>query len=83
MLVTLYKIGEVNFRVLGTNGYRVKAKNKKFTAATSRCSHKYENFTSSFGRPRQKNAAESVMLHVEHDYFTKLNQSNYYFLMLT
>ena len=85
MLITLYKIGEVNFRVLGTNGYRVKAKNKKFTAATSRCSQnlKYENFTSSFGRPRQKNAPESVMLHVEHDYFTKLNQSNHYFLMLT
>ena len=85
MLVTLYKIGEVNFRVLGTNGYRVKAKNEKFTAACSRCgqSLKYENSTSSFGRPRHKNAPQSVLLHVQHNYFPKLNQSNHWFVMLT
>mgnify|MGYP000556740371 FL=1 len=58
MLITLYKIGERPFRLLGTNGFHVKAKNERFTAASSRCGQnlKYENFTSSFGRLRQKNA---------------------------
>ena len=36
MSVTLCKIGEVYFRLLGTNGFHVKAKNKRFTAAGSR-----------------------------------------------
>ena len=56
MLVTLYKIGEVHFRLFGTNGYHVKAKNEKHTAASSRCRQnlKYQNFTSLFGRLRQK-----------------------------
>ena len=34
MLVTLYKIGGVHFRLLGTNGFHVKAKNKRITAAS-------------------------------------------------
>ena len=57
-LVTLYKLGEVYFRFLGTNGFHVKAKNERFFATGSRCRQnlKYENFTSSFGRLRQKNA---------------------------
>ena len=85
MFVTLYKICEVNFGVLGTNGCRVKAKNDEFNATSSRWGQnlKYENFMSSFSRPRQKNAPESVLLHVQHDYFPKLNQSNYWFVMLT
>ena len=33
MLVTLYKIGEEHFRLFGTNGFRVKAENVRFTAA--------------------------------------------------
>ena len=55
MLVTLYKIGELHFRLLGTDGFHVKAKNERFTAANSRCRQnvKYENFTLSFGRLRQ------------------------------
>ena len=53
MLVTLYKIGEC---LLGTIGFHLKAENEKFTAADSPCRQnlKYENFTSSFGRLRQK-----------------------------
>jgi len=31
-LVMLYKIGEVHFRLLGTNGFQAKAKNGKITA---------------------------------------------------
>ena len=56
MLITLYKIGEVHSRLLGTNGFHAKAKDKRFTAAGSRCCQnlKNENFTSSFGRLRQK-----------------------------
>ena len=54
LILTSYKIGEVHFRLLGTNGFHVKAKNERFTAAGSRCrqNHKYENFTSLFGRLR-------------------------------
>ena len=78
MLVTLYKIGGVHFRLLGTNVFHVKLKNERFTAASSRCRQnlKYENFTSSFGRLRQ-NIAPKSMLHVQHDYFFSFNQSNY------
>ena len=56
MLVTLYKVGEVYFRSLGTNNFHVKEENERFTAAGSRCcqNHKHKNFTSSFGRLRQK-----------------------------
>ena len=62
MLVRLYKIGEVHFRLLGTNVFHLKLKNEGFTAASSRCRQKlkYENFTSSFGRLRQNIASKSV-----------------------
>ena len=78
MLITLYKIGGVLFRLLATNGFRVKAKKERFTAASSRCRQnlKYENFASSFGRLRQNIAPKSV-LHVQHDYFSSFNQSNH------
>ena len=73
MLVTLYKIGDVHFRLLGTNGFHVKAKNEKFTAVGSCCRQnlKHENFTSSFGRLRQKIAPKIV----PHDYIPSFNKS--------
>ena len=78
MLVTLYKSEGVHFRLLGTSGFHVKAKNERFTAASSRCRQnlKYENFTSSFARLRQNIASKSVP-HVQHDYFSSFNQSNH------
>ena len=81
MMVTLYKIGGMHFRLLATNGFHVKAKNERFTAARSRCRQnlKYENFTSSFGRLRQNIAPKSVP-HVQHDYFSSFNQSNHRFV---
>ena len=84
MLITLYKIGGVYFRLLGKNGFRVKAKSERFTAASSRCHQnlKYENFTSSFGRLRQNIAPKSVP-HVQHDYFSSFNQLNHWFVALT
>ena len=67
---TLYKIGELHFRLLGTNDFHDKAKSERFTAASSRCRQnlKCENFTSSFGRLRQNIAPKSVP-HVQHDCF--------------
>ena len=55
MLITLYKMGGVHFRLLGTHVFYVKAKYERFTAASFRCRQnlKYKNFTSSFGRLRQ------------------------------
>ena len=56
MLVTLYEIGEVYFCLLSTNGFHVSTENERSTSADSPCrrSLKYANFTSSFGRLRQK-----------------------------
>ena len=79
MLITLYKIGELHFRLLGTNGFHVKAKSERFTAAASSCGRqnlKYENFASSFGRLRQNIVPKSVP-HVQHDYISSFNQSNH------
>ena len=58
--------------LLGTNGFVC-----LFITADSRCRQnlKYENFTSSFGRLRQKFAPKSVP-HVQYDYFSSFNQSN-------
>ena len=74
MLITLYKISGVHFRLLSTNGFHVNAKNERFIVASLRCRQnlKCENFTSSFGRLRQNIASESV----PHDYFS-FNQSNH------
>ena len=57
---------------------------ERVTAASSRCcqNHKYENFTSSFGRLRQKIAPESVP-RMQHDYFSSFNQSNHLFEALS
>ena len=84
MLITLYKIGELHFRLLGPNSFHVKAKNERFTASSSRCRQnlKYENFMSSFGRLRQNIAAKSVP-HVQHDCFSSFNQSNHWFVALS
>ena len=84
MLITLNKIGGVHFCLLGTNGFHVKAKNERFTPASSRCRQnlKYENFTSSFGRLRQNIAPKSVP-HVQHDYFFSFNQSNHSLVALS
>ena len=84
MLITSYKIGGVHFRFLGTNGFHVKAKNERFTAASSRCRQnlKYENFTSSFGSLRQNIAPKSVP-HVQHDHFSSFNQWNHWFVALS
>ena len=83
MLVTLYKIGEVHFCLLGTNGYHVKAKNERFTAVSSHCRQNVncENFTSSFDRLRQKIALKSVP-HVLHDCFSSFRQANHWFVAL-
>ena len=78
MLITLYKIGEVHIRLLGTNGFHVKAKSEAFSATSSCCRQnlKYENFTLSFGRLRQNIAVKSVP-HVQHDCLSSFNQSNH------
>ena len=59
-------------------------KNTRFIVAGSRCRQnlKYENFTSSFGRLRQKIAPKSVP-HVQHDYFASSNQSFHCFPSLS
>ena len=84
MLGTLCKIGEVHFRLLGTNVFHVYAKNERFTAASSRRRQnlKYENFKLSFGKIRQSIAPKSVP-QVKHDYFSTFNQSNHWFVVFS
>ena len=69
-LISLFKIGEVHFCLVGTNGFHSKAENERFTAGSSRCNHNlmYENFRLSFGKLGPKIATKSVP-HVQHDYF--------------
>ena len=83
MLVRLYEIGQVSFCLLRTNGFQRKAENERFSAVGSRCRQNltYENFTSSFGRLRQKIPSKR-MLQVQHDYFSSFNQSNHRFMAL-
>ena len=50
----MYKIGEVHFRLRGTNGFHAKAMNERFTAVGLRQNLKNEGFTSPFSRLRQK-----------------------------
>ena len=78
MLVTLYKMIEVHFRLPGTIDFHVKAKNESCTAPRSsfRQDLKYENFMSSLGRLHQNNVLKGGP-HVQHDYFSSLNQSNH------
>ena len=73
MVVTLNKIGQVHFRLLDTNGYRVKAKNERFTAASSLCR---QNLKINMKDCAEKIALESVP-HVQQDYFSSFNQSNH------
>ena len=61
----------MHFRLLGTNGFHVKAKNERFTAATSCCRQnlKYENFTSSFWQITSKHCTKKRAARVALLYF--------------
>ena len=70
--------------MFGANGFHVNAKNKRFTAASSRCHQnlKYEYFMSLLGRLRRKIAPKSVP-HVQDDYFSLVIQSNHWLVALS
>ena len=56
--------------------------NERFTVEWSRCRYnlRFENFTLSFGRLRQR-IVLMCLPHVHNDYFSSLNQSDYCFLV--
>ena len=64
-------------------GFSRKAKNERFPAVNLRCRQnlKYENVTWTFGRLGQFLTPKSVP-QVQHDYFSSLNQSSHWFLVL-
>ena len=68
----------VYFRLLGTNGFQLKAKNERFSATGSRCRQnlKCENFTSSFGRLRSKIVPKALIYGV--DVAVAVVKSSYY-----
>ena len=68
MLVTLYKEGEVYSRLLGTNGFHVKAKNERFTAVGWRCVFFVKNDLQYFIRDDltdSKNEYEALWIEIE------------------
>ena len=79
MLVTLFKIGKVHFRFLGTNGYRVKAKNETSVLRRARVDVRISNMNISRRRLADyvKISPKSVP-HVQHDYFYPCSQSNHF-----
>ena len=76
MLVPVYKIGEVHFPLLGTNGFHAKAKNERFTATgpdrvvVRTC--KIETFHVVVCQITSNIAPKSVP-HVQHDYFSSVD----------
>ena len=74
MLVTLSKIREVHFRLLGRNGFHVKAENEKFIAALFSEPQKRKFHVVIW--LRQKVAQKSVP-HRVHDYFSSFYQSSH------
>lgn len=66
-MLVIYEIGEVYFRLLGTNGFHAKAENERLTASAwhYRPNLKYENFTSSFARVIQRIAPKSVFFPIQ------------------
>ena len=64
MLVTLYKIGEVHFRLIGADGFHVRDKNERFTAAGSRCRQnlKYVIWQTTSQNCTKKRAARAARL---------------------
>ena len=71
MLVTLNKIGEVHFRLLDTNGYRVKA---KITGASSLCR---QDVAINMKDCVEKLIALESVPHMQQGYFSLYNQSNH------
>ena len=67
--VVQIKIGEVHFRLLGTNGFH--EMKDLLTAAGSPCrdNFKYVNFITSFGGLSRQTASKRV-LQVQHDYYS-------------
>ena len=71
MFITSYKIGEVHFRLLGTNGcHEMNSKD-----LLQRVRLVVTISIMSFGGLRRKTAGKSVP-HVQHDYFSLFNQLN-------
>ena len=72
MSVNLYKIGEVRYRLLGTNAFHVKAKNEGFTAAgrvvvrTSKMKISRRHLADYVKKLHQKRAARAARLFFPH-----------------
>ena len=78
MLDTSHKISEAYFRLLGTNGFHVKAKNKNLLLRAG-----VVVLTSNMKISRRrladylKKCAPKSVPHVQHDYVSSFNQSNH------
>ena len=78
--VALYKLGEVYFRFLGMNGFHVKGKNDRFSAAVKTSNMKISRLRLA---DYVKKIAPKSVLHMQHDYFSSFNQSNHWFVKLS
>ena len=68
-----YNMGKVSWKEIGTNGFRVKIENERFSAACLGCrqNFKFGDFTSSLCRGPLTYLLKCV-LHVQHDYYALL-----------
>ena len=81
LVITLYKIGEVHFRFLGTSGLRVKAKNERFTMLRASNMKHFDVVT--WQTTSKWLHWKAPVPHVQHGYFSSFNQSNQWFETLS
>ena len=81
MLCTLYKIGELHFRLLGTNDFHVKTKNERFTARSSRCRQnlKYIWELKQPRRRRQQKPHKFAYLTMKNSIFARFARAFFFF----
>jgi len=74
----VYKIGEVPFHLIGTNGFSCKRQRMKDLLLRARFVFRSLNMT--IPRRRLADDVKRGVLHVQHDYFSSFKQQNFVYL---
>ena len=79
MLDTFYEVGEVYFRLLGTNGFHLKAENEKFTAVGSLRRHNLKRELTQPRRRRQQERHKFAYLTMKNNSFARFARAVFIF----